>query len=176
MKHLFKTAIVVAVIAASFISLSAFVSTKTTATTVDSYQIVLISKQAVGANTEWTWQVTNPNPGNGTNGTLQDISHWSVPLNAEAEAALVSAQYSFDGTTWQSATTSVDRDPSIRQCTSVDVLKYDVGTSGGNSTYYRATYANDFVVNPFATSWVKTGGGIQGCNLYYFSGTGARLD
>jgi hypothetical protein len=120
--------------------------------------------------------VTNPNPGNGTNGTLQDISHWSVPLNAEAEAALVSAQYSFDGTTWQSATTSVDRDPSIRQCTSVDVLKYDVGTSGGNSTYYRATYANDFVVNPFATSWVKTGGGIQGCNLYYFSGTGARLD
>jgi hypothetical protein len=97
-------------------------------------------------------------------------------LNAEAEAALVSAQYSFDGTTWQSATTSVDRDPSIRQCTSVDVLKYDVGTSGGNSTYYRATYANDFVVNPFATSWVKTGGGIQGCNLYYFSGTGARLD
>ena len=175
MKHLFKTAMVVAVIAASFISLSAFVSKKK-ATAVDSYQIVLISKNSVGANTEWTWQVTNPNPGNGQNGTLQDISHWSVPLTADAEAALVSAEYSLDGTTWHSVSATMDRDPSIRVCTSTDVLKYDVGTTGGSSTYYRSTFSADFVVNAFATSWVKTGGGLQGCNTYYFSGTGARLD
>ena len=176
MKHLFKTAIVVAVITASFVSFSAFISKKAKATSVDSYQIVLVSKNVVGTDSEWTWQVTNPNPGSGQDGTLQDISHWSVPLNAEAEAALVSAEYSYDGVNWQAASTSVDRDPSIRQCTSVDVLKYDAGTTGGNSTYYRATYAADFVVNPFATSWIKNGGGASGCNLYYFSGTGARLD
>ena len=176
MKHLFKTAIVVAVITASFVSLSAFISTKEEATSVDSYQIVLISKNAVGSNHEWTWSVTNPNPGNGQDGTLQDVSHWSVPLNPESEAALVSASWSADGVNWHAASTSVDRDPSIRQCTSVDVLKYDHGTTGGNSTYYRATFAADFVVNPFATSWIKNGGGQQGCNLYYFSGTGMRLD
>ena len=177
MKHLFKTAIVVAVITASFVSFSAFISNnETESTSVDSYQIVLVTKEQVGANHEWTWSVTNPNPGNGQNGTLQDISHWSVPLNAEAEAALVSAEYSTDGATWHAASTSVDRDPSIRQCTSVDVLKYDHGTTGGNSTYYRATFAADFTVNPFATSWIKNGGGLSGCNLYYFSGTGARLD
>jgi len=177
MKHLFKTAIVVAVITASFVSFSAFISKEeATTSSVASYQIVLVTKNTVGTNTEWTWSITNPNPGNGQNGTLQDVSHWSVPLNEQAEAALVSAAYSFDGVNWHTATTAVERDPSIRACTSVDVLKYDHGTTGGNSTYYRATYNADFTVNPFATSWVKTGGGQQGCNLYYFSGTGARLD
>ena len=175
MKHLFKTSIVVAVIAASFISLSAFVSTKK-ATAVDAYQIVLISTNTVGANTEWTWALTNPNPGNGQNGTLQDVSHWSLALNAEAEAALVSAEISDDGTTWQAATTVVERDPSIRACTSVDVLKFDAGTTGSATKYYRASFNASFLVNPFATSWIKNGGGWQGCNLYYYSGMGSRLD
>jgi hypothetical protein len=165
------------VITASFVSLSAFISNnETESNSVDSYQIVLISKTPVGSNHEWTWSVTNPNPGNGQNGTLQDISHWSVPLNAQAEAALVSTGYSNDGVNWHSASTSVDRDPSIKFCTSVDVLKYEHASNGSAPTYYRATFNADFVVNPFATSWIKTGGGQQGCNLYYFSGTGARLD
>jgi len=176
MKHLFKTAIVVAVITASFVSFSAFISKEAKATSVDSYQIVLVSKNVVGTDSEWTWQVTNPNPGNGQDGTLQDISHWSVPLNAAAEAALLSAQYSFDGVTWHSTAATMDRDPSIRQCTSVDVLKFDVGTSGGASTYYRCTFNLDFTINPFATSWVKNGGGLAGCNLYFFSGLGGAVN
>ena len=177
MKHLFKTAIVVAVITASFVSLSAFISNnETEATSVDSYEIVLVTKNVVGTDSEWTWQVSNPNPGNGQDGTLQDISHWSVPLNAAAEAALVSAEYSYDGVTWHSVSATMDRDPSIRQCTSVDVLKYDVGTTGGDATYYRATFSQDFIINPFATSWVKNGGGQQGCNLYFFSGLGGAVN
>lgn len=175
MKQFFKATLIVAVVAASFVTLSSFIAKKKT-TAVDSYQILLVSKNAVETNTEWTWQLTNPNPGNGNNGTLQDVSHWSVPLNAEAEAALVSAQYSNDGVTWYSVSTSVDRDPSIRACTTVDVLKYDIGTSGTAPTYYRATFSQDFAINPFATSWIKTGGGLQGCNMYYFSGMGSRLD
>jgi hypothetical protein len=177
MKHLFKTAVVAVVIAASFVTLSSFLADKKAETAVtDAYTITLCTKITAGTNTEWTWQITNPNPGNGQDGTLQDISHWSVPLNADAEAALVSAQYSFDGVTWYAVNTSVDRDPSIRACTTVDVLKYDMGTTGSAPTYYRATFSQDFVVNPFAKSWVKTGGGLQGCNLYYFSGMGSRLD
>jgi hypothetical protein len=177
MKHLFKTAIVVAVITASFVSLSAFISKKkAAATSTDAYQIVLVTKNTVGANYEWTWSLANPNPGNGQDGTLQDVSHWSVPLTPDAEAALVSAETSDDGVNWQSVATVIERDPSIRQCTSVDVLKYDVGTTGSAVRYYRASFNADFIVNPFATSWIKNGGGAQGCNLYYFSGTGTRLD
>ena len=177
MKHLFKTAIVVAVITASFVSLSAFISSqKAEATSIDSYQIVLVTKNIVGTDSEWTWSLNNPNPGSGQDGTLQDVSHWSVPLNPDAEAALVSAQTSDDGVNWHSVSTSVDRDPSIKFCTGVDVLKYDIGTTGSAPRYYRATFNADFVVNPFSTSWIKTGGGQQGCNTYYFSGMGTRLD
>jgi len=175
MKHLFKTALVVAVIAASFISLSAFVSKKK-ATAVDSYQIVLVSKTNVGANVEWTWTLTNPNPGNGNNGTLQDLSHWDLALNEQAEAALVSAEYSFDGSNWTNSTIEVERDPSIRYCTGTDVLKFQAGSTGSAPTYFRATFSADMTVNNFATSWVKTGGGQQGCNLYFYAGMGARLD
>src|ERR1043165_2713773 len=171
MKHLFKTAIVVAVIAASFISFSAFVSKKK-ATATDSYQIVLTTKNNVGSNVEWTWSLTNPNPGNGNNGTLQNLSHWDLALNEQAEAALVSAEYSFDGVNWTTSTIEVERDPSIRVCTTTDVLKFNAGTTAGTPTYYRATFNADMTVNPFATSWVKTGGGQQGCNLYYYSGMG----
>ncbi len=178
MKQFVKSALVAAVVTVSVISLSSFISPKkaTVPATTDAYLITLESNVAVGSNFEWTWKLTNPNPGNGNNGTLQNVSHWSVPLAPIAEAALVSSQYSFDGVNWFNATTVVERDPSIRQCTTVDVLKFDVGTSGTAPTYYRATFSTDFVINPFATSWVKTGGGLQGCNVYYFSGLGASRD
>ena len=174
MKHLFKSLLVLAVFAASFITLSAFIAKKKSAA-VDSYQIILLNKVNVNGNTQWSWQLTNPNPGNGNNGTLQNVSHWSVPLNAEAEAALVSAEYSLDGVTWSAVSTTVERDPSIRVCTTEDVLKFAMGTAGTAPTYYRATFNTDFAVNPWATSWIKTGGGLQGCNVYYFSGMGGRL-
>ena len=66
---------------------------------------------------EWTWVLTNPNPGNGEDGTLQNVSHFSIALNAEAEAALISAEYSFDGITWVSVPIELERDPAIRECT-----------------------------------------------------------
>jgi len=173
MKHVFKSLIVLAVFTTAFISLSSFIAKKKT--TVAAYSIVLVSKNVTGTNSEWTWSVSNPNPGNGDNETLQDVSHWSMPMNEETQALLLSAQYSFDGVTYYNATTTVERDPSIRYCTSEDVLKFDVGTTGTAPTYYRATFSADFAINPFATSWIKTGGGREGCNLYYFSGTGSRL-
>ena len=177
MKQIFKATLVIAVIAGSVFTLSSFISKKKTSkAAVSAYQITLLDKTTVGANYQWTWSLVNPNPGNGNNGTLQDVSHWSVPLNAIAEAALQSAQYSLDGVNWISASTEVERDPSIRLCTTVDVLKYAHGTSGTQPLYLRASFNADFIVNPYATSYIKTGGGLQGCNLYYFSGMGSRLD
>lgn len=142
---------------------------------VSSYAITLLDRTMTGtAEEQWTWELVNPNPGNGNNGTLQDVSHWSMALPPVAEAALVSAEYSRDGNTWHSVTIEMERDPSIRVCTSIDVLKFDVGTTGSQPVYYRATFNQKFNYNAYATSYIKTGGGLKGCNLYYFGGIGVQ--
>jgi hypothetical protein len=145
---------------------------KNVTTPAAAYVITLVSTETAGANQVWTWTVYNPSPGNGENGTLQDISHWSLPLCPAAEAALVSAQYSYDGNTWFTVGATMDRDPSIRTCTSNDVLKFEAGTTGTSLTYYRLTFNKSFTVDPMAVSYIKTGGGIKGCNVYIYPGVG----
>jgi hypothetical protein len=183
MKNLFTKSLLVATAAATTITLSSFISKKAPAkTTADSYSISLLNRSTEarpsgdGNNSVWVWTLSNPNPGSGENGTLQDVSHWSLPLSPEAEAALVSAEYSFDGITWISVSIVMDRDPAIKQCTTTDVLKFDIGTSGTAPNYYRITFDKDFNLNPYAKSYIKTGGGRQGCNLYYYTGIGTKLD
>jgi hypothetical protein len=176
MKHFFKLTCAAAVLTAGIITLSSFNKAKKATTNVDAYSIQLISNstdESRGTGTyEWTWVLTNPNPGNGEDGTLQNVSHFSIALNAVAEAALVSAEYSFDGITWVSVPIELERDPSIRECTRVDVLKFDAGTVGDQPTYYRATFDQEFSANPYATSWIKSGARF-GCNRYFFTGVGA---
>ena len=139
MKTIYKATLLFIAAASTALILSSFVESKNNAN-ADAYQITIISNEIVGSNQVWTWTLANPNPGNGSNGTLQDVSHWSLPLCPAAEAALVSAQYSYDGVTWVTVPISMDRDPSIRMCTSVDVLKFDIGTTGMNPNYYRITF------------------------------------
>lgn len=159
----------------SFVALSAFNAGKQEKKpVVSSYAINLVSKTGTSSGERWTWQLINPNPGNGNNGTLQDVSHWSMAIPPEAEAALVSAEYSRDGVNWFPVPIEVERDPSIRICTSIDVLKFDVGTIGTDPIYYRATFSEEFQYSAYATSYIKTGGGLKGCNLYYFGGIGSQ--
>jgi len=176
MKHFFTLTVIAALATASVITLSAFNSKKSA--TATEYQVVCASKTQVGANYEWCWMITNPNPGNGNDGTLQNISHWSVPLSLTAEAALVSAEYSFDGITWYGVSIEMERDPSIRACTTTDVLKFNAGTVGGDPTYYRATFSSDFTINPYATSYIKGGAnyGTNGskCNVHMFAGVNSN--
>ena len=167
MKHFFKLTILASVVTALIFGLSAFTSAKKA--TADCYQINLIDKSVDGTNETWTWSLTNPNPGNGLNGTLQNVSHFDAVLNPQAEAALLSAEYSFDGITWTSLPIEVERDPAIRACTSVDVLKFNAGTVGSQPTYYRASFSQQFTTNAYATSWIKSGT-RTGCNMYYFCG------
>jgi len=173
MKHFFKVTCAAAILTAGIITLSSFNKAKKT-NTVDAYSIQLLtaaSDESRGVQ-EWTWVVSNPNPGSGADGTLQDVSHFSIALNAVAEAALVSAEYSFDGITWISIPVVVDRDPAIKACTTTDVLKFDAGTTGTQPTYYRATFDQVFSTNPYSTSWIKTSA-KSACNMYFFTGVGA---
>lgn len=139
---------------------------------VMAYSIQHLSTEITGVDEAWVWVLTNPNPGNGNNGTLQDVSHWSVPMRPDVEAALVSASYSRDGANWHSIPIEIERDPSIRACTTTDVLKFNVGTNGSEPVYFKAVFNQKFSVNPYAASYIKTGGGMQGCNMYYFAGMG----
>src|ERR1044071_6368912 len=110
MKQIFKTMLVVAIVAAAHLSMSSFITHKKTNSNTSVYQISLLTKNTVSGNTEWTWSVTNPNPGNGNYGTLQNISHWDVVLPSQAEDALVSAQYSYDGINWETSAIVIERD------------------------------------------------------------------
>ena len=174
MKHFFQLTVALALLTATTLALTAFVPSKKTAGT-ESYSIQMISKITDETNNQqWTWVLTNPNPGNGENGTLQDVSHISVPLTADAESSLASAEYSYDGITWISIPLSIDRDPTIKQCTSADVLKFDVGTTGSEPLYFRITFNDEFETSGWAKCYVKTGSGKTGCNYYYFSGVANR--
>ncbi len=181
MKQTKRSLVMLAVVATLFIALSSFFSVRKKAIVnvnekpaLSSYAINLVSVSQGGSNFVWTWTLTNPNPGNGNNGTLQDVSHWDMPLSTAAEAALLSAEYSVDGVNWTSSSLTIERDPSIKLCTGVDVLKFDLGTSGSTPTYYRVTLNADFSTNQFAQSWIKTGGGQEGCNAYFFAGIGSK--
>ena len=174
MKHFFQLTVALAILTATTFALSAFTSPQKTANT-ESYSIVMMGKIADDAgNEEWTWVLSNPSPGNGDNGTLQDVSHFSIPITAQAEEALVSSAYSYDGVTWISNPISVDRDPAIKQCTSVDVLKFDVPTTGTEPLYFRITFSDEFETSSWAKCYIKTGGGRNGCNWYYFTGVANR--
>ena len=171
MKQLSKVFALIAATVVVSVSLSSFSKNKQT---TSAYTIALVGIERVGTNDVWTWAVSNPNPGNGDNGTLQDISHWSLPLCPNAESAIVAAAYSTNGVNWNIVTPTMDRDPSIRTCTTDDVLKFDFGTSGTNVTYYQVTFNKYFTVDPMAKSYIKTGGGLRGCNWYYYPGIGCN--
>lgn len=177
MKQFSKTILLFSTVAAFFITLSSFINVKKKeAKHTESYAITFLGIETIGTTERWTWTVSNPNPGNGTNGTLQNISHWDIPLCAAAEAALVGAEYSTDGgLTWVSVPLDIERDPSIRLCTTTDVLKFNVGTVGTAPNHYRLIFNKTLNVNLYATSYIKTGGGLQGCNMYVYIGVGCEI-
>lgn len=106
---------------------------------VDGYDIVLIGGAPVnnGDGTyTWTWSVTNTNPGNGDNGTTQDLSHWDlVPGACLVIDDIESASYSANGTDWTlfNPQPKIESDNSIYNTCEIEtgpVLKFDEGTEG----------------------------------------------
>ena len=50
---------------------------------VGPYKVILESVTNNGNGTySWVWSVQNPNPGNGSNGTFQNLSHWDITLGS----------------------------------------------------------------------------------------------
>jgi hypothetical protein len=120
------------------------------------YVVTLEGVTYTGTSWEWVWSVRNPNPGNGTNGTSQDLSHWGMQFNPCFNfASIVSAGYSADNSTWTNFNPNYAVDPSQR-CLTAPVFKFNYGTRGGNKSYYK------IVVNQIYS--------VASCNGYFKSG------
>jgi hypothetical protein len=141
---------------------------------VGEYDAQFVSTQPTGANYEWVWSVTNPNPGNGTNGTMQNLSHWSLAISDMITVNdIVSVAYSTDGINWSSLPVSFAIDKS-QECYTGTVLKFDRGTIGGAPTYYKLVVNRDLPMG-YSTTNFKSGQ-RTGCYNGTVMGIGEPID
>jgi hypothetical protein len=139
------------------------------------YVITLESKTLVNGNWEWVWSVYNPNPGNGSGGTAQNLSHWGLLLGQCVDFSdIVDGATSTDGTTWTPFTPTNEVDPS-QNCVTVPVLKFNVGTTGTDKTYYKLILDANYSVDPNAAGYFKSGANTGCCTLTY-TGIGCPID
>ncbi len=148
------------------------------------YAVVLTTTYTNG-KTVFEWCVTNTRPGNGKSGTSQDISHFNVSMDggcADADKNIVqnwdhvlSAEVN-TGTGWMQIlpTPVIEPDPSIKECTTANLFKFDYGTKGGTPTCYRLTLLGRWGTAP-TVAWFKSGKNT-GCCFKEIEGIGCLLD
>ncbi len=130
----------------------------------NAYIVKLESKTQVGSNWEWIWSVQNPNPGNGKNGTVQDLSHWGMQFgNCFLLSSVVDAAYSGDGITWTSFIPVYQVDPS-QTCMNTQVMKFDFGTTGSAKSYYKLVVREDYPAD-LVTGYYKSGNNTGCCTF-----------
>jgi hypothetical protein len=166
-----RTLLGIGILAMSFFGLTAFAPKSKAVTTnlPGEYSVQMVSNTQVGEGYEWIWTVTNPNPGNGTNGTIQNLSHWSIAVaNTITVQNVIGVAYSTDGITWHNLTPSVAVDKS-NDCAIGTQLKFDYGTTGGEPTYYRLILDTDFAEDGTSIANFKSGS-RTGCYTSSVSG------
>ncbi len=133
------------------------------------YAITLESHtQLANGNWEWIWSVQNTNPGNGTNGTVQNLSHWGMEFGTcFSWSDVSSAAISTDGTTWNGFTPAYAVDPS-QNCQTTPVLKFDYGTVGAAKSYYKLVLTYNYAVG--TTHGYYKSGARTACCTFDFSG------
>jgi hypothetical protein len=130
------------------------------------YTVILESRTQVNGNWEWIWSITNNNPGNGSNGTAQDLSNWGMQLGTCVDwTSVLGAAYSADGTNWTVFTPSYQVNPS-QGCLSTPVLKFDFGTSGNAKSYYRLTVNQDYEEG-YVLGYYKSGSKTSCCTVNF---------
>ncbi|MBK8953656.1 MAG: hypothetical protein IPM85_16850 [Chitinophagaceae bacterium] len=138
------------------------------------YTVTLESRNNINGNWEWIWSVQNSNPGNGNNGTVQDLSHWGMQFGSCFNwSSVVSAAFSADGITWVLFSPVYASDPS-QSCMTVPVLKFDFGTTGSAKSYYKLVVNQNFVIEQ-TPAYYKSGSST-GCCTFSFSGIGCSLE
>lgn len=155
------------------------------------YEISLVRKrQRLDGTWEWIWGVKNPNPGDGTNGTLKDLSSWAItlptcvqPSNIKASFAFVihgPAQYHTQFTpTYQRTSLFKDcQNTGLDYTNGQPVLVFNFGTRGNVITYYELVLDKDYSIDKNGLSFFKTncsGSGTGGAGQSCFPGVGCAL-
>ena len=141
------------------------------------YLITLESITEVNGNYEWVWAVKNTKPGNGSNGTVQDLSHWDITLGSCVKFSdVVSAATSIDGVNWTSFTPAYDKDKSLKSgLNNIYVVKFDIGTSGNATTFYKLVISKNVTVDMLSSSYYKSGN-KTGTGAQCFPGFGCTGD
>jgi hypothetical protein len=142
--------------------------------------IVALTRTTDALTTIFTWTITNPAPGNGSNGTLQNLSHWTFIPGCSGPDGLeqnwndiINAYWSPDGNTWNLITPipALTPDPS-QTCTSANVFKFAQGTSGAAPTYYKLVLSGHYSVGDM-TAFFKSGANT-GCCSKTVQGVGCK--
>jgi hypothetical protein len=134
--------------------------------------------------TIFLWTLSNPKPGNGKNGTLQNLSHWDfVPGTCLLDnlADVTEAAY-FDGTNWQTILPlTIEQDHAMDaggtfNCTTGNVLKFNYGTSGSTPSQYKIVMKGNWGTDDL-TAYFKSGN-ITGCcsGTYANMGIGCKIE
>ncbi len=140
----------------------------------NAYIVTLESRNFVNNNWEWIWSVQNSNPGNGNNGTVQDLSHWGMQFGSCFNwSSVVSAAFSADGATWTAFTPVIATDPS-QSCMTSPVLKFAFGTTGSAKSYYKLVVNQNFAIAQ-TPAYYKSGNNT-GCCTFSFSGISCGLE
>jgi hypothetical protein len=147
------------------------------------YQVSL-TRTFENGQTTFQWCITNPNPGNGTGGTLQNLSHWNFVPGCPGELGLeqnwsdiVGASYSNDGgSTWNAITPTPNLVPDPSQsCSNLNVFKFSQGTSGSTATCYRLVLQGNYAQDNNNVAVFKSGANT-GCCVRTVPGIGCRQD
>jgi len=143
------------------------------------YQVSLaIDKLSEPGKTIFTWTIINPKPGNGANGTLQNLSHWDfVPSTCLDNnwQDLLSASVN-TGSGWMQIlpTPMIQPDPSMNNggnaCYANDVFKFNFGTNGSTPTQYRIVMLGSWNTSDL-TVYYKSGA-TTGCCTTVLPGKG----
>jgi hypothetical protein len=143
---------------------------------------VSLSRSYDGVQTTFIWSITNPRPGNGKDGTLQNLSHWTFIPGCAGDQGLeqnwsdiTGAEYSTDGQTWNviDPTPTLQPDPS-QTCSSANVFKFDQGTTGAATTYYKLTVLGNYGTEK--NTAVFKSGANTGCCTREVDGIGCKTE
>lgn|GEM_PF-613468 len=160
------------------------------------YIITLVRKQLImegplAGKWEWIWSVVNKNPGNGSNGTVQDLSHWGITLPECLTLANIhlAKAYAFKSedqsesnvrfynifTPKYEADKSFDANGNVCPGTEAEpvMLKFDggdgkdYGTFGSLPTYYALVIDKDLPVDPSGRAFYKSGNVTGSCEICF---------
>lgn len=145
------------------------------------YNISLVSRtyHSSSNRTVFVWKVFNPNPGNGTNGTVQDLSHWGFTINPcsnpadalhENDIIHASTGYSPDPDDQEEIQVEIKRDPSQNCTGETPVLKFDKGTHESTPRYYSLILSGNWGTADLHAYYKS--GSRTGCGLCTIAGAG----